>query len=374
MKLYRAFTVATFQPYKDECKRNCNKSYKIYIPEHITYNSEQEALSSNTRWDYSFGVNDNDVVIMVRHITVIDNNYVEIREMPEYCYDFDTFIALGGWIECIIREENVVDINRIHDDFNHMFPQLLTDQTMDQIHLDETDLQVLESENVGNIRVPCPVSYISRHNLASAGNNNCNRPLVCGAFFEALNNFEKDLLEGKSCSITEDYVSTLSSDANDPEDFIYDARMKKVVNEAQWMKECYNFTVKKKQEQKRALEKHGILDAYNSLETYLQNHHSIRQIHCDFSKEYNSPYKIIERSLIYGYKLSGFTIFKKKVIWEITVYERAIKENDCIRGMDVCFLKYCNGVTKEAVRRTDYMLMNGKELSGIENSEDYITL
>ena len=38
------------------------------------------------------------------------------------------------------------------------------------------------------------------------------------------------------------------------------------------------------------------------------------------------------------------------------------------------FLKYCNAVTKEAVRRTDYMLMNGKELSGIENSEDYIAL
>lgn len=46
----------------------------------------------------------------------------------------------------------------------------------------------------------------------------------------------------------------------------------------------------------------------------------------------------------------------------------------CCKNADICFLKYCNGFTKEAVRRTDYMLMNGKKLSGIENSEDYITL
>lgn len=39
-------------------------------------------------------------------------------------------------------------------------------------------------------------------------------------------------------------------------------------------------------------------------------------------------YEIIERDLIYGYKLSGFKIFENAVVWEITAYERPIKQND----------------------------------------------
>ena len=97
MKKYRVFIKANIYPqYKDY---NTNDTFVIYIPEHIMYDTKSEALESKTRWDYSFGLDNMNVVILIRHITVIDKSYGEVRSMPEFCYDYDTFVKLGGWIE-----------------------------------------------------------------------------------------------------------------------------------------------------------------------------------------------------------------------------------------------------------------------------------
>ena len=85
MAKYRAFIKANIYPQNEDC--NENNAFVIHIPEHISYDTEQKALDSKTRWDYSFGFDNKNVVILIRHVTVVDDGYVEIRNMPEYCYD-----------------------------------------------------------------------------------------------------------------------------------------------------------------------------------------------------------------------------------------------------------------------------------------------
>ena len=138
---YRAFIKANIYPQNKD--NNTNDTFVIYIPEHIAYNTKQEAIDSETRWDYSFGLDNKDVVILIRHITVIDDGHVEVRRMPEFCYDYKTFVDLGGWIEHITRlDENVVKIDRVKKDFNCLYPNLLNDNET-QIHIEPTDMMIL---------------------------------------------------------------------------------------------------------------------------------------------------------------------------------------------------------------------------------------
>lgn len=58
------------------------------------------------------------------------------------------------------------------------------------------------------------------------------------------------------------------------------------------------------------------------------------------------------------------------IVWEITTYERPIKQNDCIRGMDICYLMFKDGKTIEVVRQIDYKLMCGR--NGV-SEDDYET-
>lgn len=354
MTKYRAFIKANICPQVKTY--NTNDTFNIYIPEHIVYDTKQKALESKTRWDYSFGLDNMNVVILIRHIAVIDDGYGEVRSMPEFCYDYDTFVKLGGWIEHVTRVENVVNIDRMHKDFNCLYSNLLNDNKA-EIHIEPVDMKIFECQESRNIRIPTPVSHIIQNNYVPVGNNNCNRPLVDESFYKALSAFEPDDIKRKSCHITGDYVSVNDFNSENSESIFYDARMQKVVNESEWTQHCYEYTVEQKRERKRALEKQGLLDAYNSLETYLQSHNSIKTIHCDASKDWQAPYEVIERDLTYGYKLTGFEILEDSVIWEITTYERPIKQNDCIRGMDTCYLMFKDGMIVEAVRQIDYKLM-----------------
>lgn len=357
MTKYRAFIKANIYPQEEIY--NANESFTIHIPEHIMYDTEQEAVDSKTRWDYSFGLNNKDVVILIRHITVVDGAYGEVRNMPEFCYDYDTFVKLGGWMEHITRDKNVVNIDRFNKNFNELYPCLLNDNKT-QIHVEPIDVKIYECQEIRNIRIPNPISHIIQNSYVSIGNNNCNRPLVAESFYKALSAFEADDIKDKNCHITEDYISVHDFDDETSESIFYDARMQRVVNESKWSEYCYEYTVEQKRERKRALEKQGLLDAYNSLEMYLQSHNSIRKIDCDMSKDWQAPYEIIERDLTYGYKLTGFEISEDSVIWEITTYERPIKQNDCIRGMDTCYLMFKDGITVEAAKQIDYKLMCGK--------------
>ena len=137
------------------------------------------------------------------------------------------------------------------------------------------------------------------------------------------------------------------------------------------MQHCYDYTVEQKKERKEVLEKHGLFNAYNSLEMYLKNHNSIKTIYCDASKDWQAPYKIIEKDLTYGYELTGFEILEDSVIWEITTHERPIKQNDCIRGMDACYLMFKDGIIVEATRQIDYKLMYDKNSISEDDYEAY---
>ena len=66
MTKYRAFIKANIYP--QDKTYNTNDIIAIYIPEHIMYDTKQKALDSKTRWDYSFGLDNKDVVILIRHI------------------------------------------------------------------------------------------------------------------------------------------------------------------------------------------------------------------------------------------------------------------------------------------------------------------
>lgn len=366
MTKYRAFIKAAIHPQREDY--NTNDTFVIYIPEHISYNTKQEALVSKTRWDYSFGLNNENVVILIRHITVVDDDYQEVRNMPEFCYDYNTFIKLGGWIEHITGDENVVNIDRINKDFNYLYPNLLNDAN-EQIHIEPTDIRILEC-NKKDIRIPTPVNNIIQNSYIPTGNNNCNRSLTDESFYKALAAFNTCDIKGKQCHITENYVS-VSDFERHAEGIMYDSRMQKVASDSEWKKHCYDYTVEQKRERKRALEKQGLLDAYNSLEMYLRSNKTIRKIECDASKNWQAPYEIVERDLTYGYKLTGFEILGDAVVWEITTYERPIKQNDCIRGMDICYLMFKDGITVEAARKMDYILLSGGEGISEKNFETY---
>lgn len=150
---------------------------------------------------------------------------------------------------------------------------------------------------------------------------------------------------------------TQNKNSENSKSILYDGRLQGVVDESEWTKRCYEYTVKQKRERKSALEKQGLLDAFNSLKMYLQNHNSIRKIDCDMNEDWQAPHKIIEKDLTYGYKLTGFEILEDAVLWEITTYERPIKQNDCIRGMDICYLMFKDRITVEVTRQIDYKLM-----------------
>ena len=365
MTRYRAFIKANIYPQNKT--NNSNDNYEIYIPEHISYDTKQDALTSEDRWDYSFGLNNNDVVILIRHITVIDDGYGEVRIMPEFCYDYNTFINLGGRIECITKDENIINIDRINENFNSLYPILLND-TSTQIHIEPTGIVIYES-NKKDIQIPTPLNHIIQNSYAAAENNNCNRSLVAESFYKALDAFNPKDIKGKNCYITEDYISVEDFDSDNSENLLYDDRMQKVVNIDEWMKHCYDYTVEQKRKRKRALEKHGLLNAFNSLETYLQSHNTIRKIGCDNSKDWPVPYEIIECNLAYGYKLTGFEILENAVIWEITSYERPIKQNDCIRGIDNYYLMFTNGIIIEVAKRIDYEMLCSNILEN--NYESY---
>ena len=206
-----------------------------------------------------------------------------------------------------------------------------------------------------------------KHKKITTGNYNCNRSLVNESFFKALDAFIPNDIKGKTCYIDDDYIHA--------DNLFYDNRIQKVISEDEWEKNCADYTREQRKSQEEALGKQGLLEAYISLEKYLQSHNSIKMISCDASKNWQAPYKIVKRKLTYGYKLCSFEIINNIVIWGIIVYDRAIKENDCIRGMDTCYLMYTDGIIVEAVPLLDYKLMRGENyISSTINDNTYVDI
>lgn len=209
-------------------------------------------------------------------------------------------------------------------------------------------------------------------------NCNCNRPLVAEFFYNALAAFDPNDIKGKTCNIADDYVSVYDSDSENLEGLIYDNRMQRVLSENEWGEHALEYGMEQDREREKTLKKHGLLDAYISLKSYLENHNNIKRINRDANKDCPAPYEIIERDLTYGYELSGFEILEDSIVWVITTYERPIKQNDCIRGEDDCYLMFKDGVIVEAELLERYELMcdiNGLPKSNYEKySSKYINI
>lgn len=365
---YRGFIKASISP--EDIKNTEENIIVIYIPEPITYDSKSDLFNSNTRWDCSFGIEKEEVVILLRHITVIDKDYAEVRKIPEFCYDYDTFKKLSGRIEIIAKKRDIegqlseVEINEYDSEngFNGLYPSLLVGDKNAQINITPFPELLAKKCTDEYIKIPTPFRHIIS-NSVSTGNYNCNRPLVDDSFFEALAYIDAGKLENEYCHITKDYVSLNNT--------MYDSRIKRVLSDDEWSKICFNYTVKEKQNKKRALEKHNLLDAYNALENFLQSHDCIRKIYQDASKDWQAPHKIIKADLKYGYKLDGFIQLKDSVIWRISAYERAIKENTYLCGRDEYLLMYKNGEIVEVVTELDYRLYKGEHNLSDDEYERY---
>lgn len=145
-----------------------------------------------------------------------------------------------------------------------------------------------------------------KHKKITTGNYNCNRSLVNESFFKALDAFIPNDIKGKTCYIDDDYIHA--------DNLFYDNRIQKVISEDEWEKNCADYTREQRKSQEEALGKQGLLEAYISLEKYLQSHNSIKMISCDASKNWQAPYKIVKRKLTYGYKLCSFEIINNIVI------------------------------------------------------------
>lgn len=353
MKKYRFVTKAHIYP------QNANEKYKdgkfiIYIPDHILYDTEQSLTNSKTRWDYSFGMENNDVVILIRHISIIDETCMEIRNMPEFYYDYETFCKLGGYIDYVVRTDNTVNIERFNERFSVLFPNM---EEEDQIHIEPIELVITEYADVEEIPIPHPFSHIAKFTVKESGNYNCNRPMIKDFFFDALETFEPNSLQGKDCYLGDGYLSADSTDKSE----IYDASMNCVLEKEEWVKRCYDANLQEKKRRKDVLEKHGLLDAYTSLQTYFLEHNTIPKIKSCGIINGMFVYKKIEVDLSYGYIISGFTISEEAVIWRVNTYERAVKENDCLRGMDECHLMYKNGKTVAVESKVNYMLLQNQD-------------
>lgn len=347
---YRAFIATNI--YLPDSDGEQMQTFVIHIPEPVSYDTEQEALDSKIRWDCFFCIKEDDVAILIHRLTTLEADCYEIDPVPEFCYDYDTFVKLGGWIEQINDDHT----DKITTDFGFLCNRLLEGL----LYAEPTGRIVIECGELP-WRIPTPDFLWENPQTSDTFADN--------SFYEALSVLEPGMLKGRICNIGDGYLSIYASDDDTLEDLIYDVRTQKVMRESEWERFCHGYLTKQQRKRKQALEKHGLLTAYTSLRAYLQSHDHIRQIYAEMTNDGDIRHKLIERDLSYGYKLTGFELMEDSVIWKVTTYERSIKENDYIRAMDTCYLMFRDGVTTEAVIQLEYQWLIGED---VEDSEEYI--
>lgn len=367
--------------------------YEIEIPSPFAYDSKEDCMKDEC-FGYRFLLLDErkgpEIVIYEKEdfypIEDNDNEYLAVQLTGNGIsfYSFDEFISSGGRIRMLRPEAKnnscfqTEDFIETDKTFIDVFPNIEPDKLyyidsesyfIEEIDIDKTNTN---SENV--------LEYNNKETSKDilVKNNNLNQPLADESLYKALAAFDVNTLQGKDCYITKDYVSVMDFNDEYADDIIYDMIMQSVISENEWVKNCYEYTIKQEKERKAALEKQGLFDAYIYLEKYLREHNSIRQICWDENEKWPVPYKIVKKDLTYGYKLTGFKILEDAVIWMITTYERAIKQNDCIRGLDACYLMYKNGMIMEAISKIDYKLLcennNMVEDMSSEEENEYIAI
>lgn len=212
---------------------------------------------------------------------------------------------------------------------------------------------------------------LESQNHTGAGNNNCNRDFVDESFYNALAAFGTNKILNKFCHIDSDYVTVDILKHDTPTSVFYDNRAKRIMNEPAWEKKCWKYTVKQMKKREKALKRQGLFFAFNSLKRYLESHTTLKQIVLDENNGVFTP-KIIKKELKYGYKLDGFEKRDDVVIWRIVTYERPVKQNDVVRGIDNCYLATRGEITVEVANRIDYELINGNRDFSDDEYKTYI--
>ena len=202
-------------------------------------------------------------------------------------------------------------------------------------------------------------------------NNNMHNPLVNDVFFEALEAYPNDL-KGTRVHIADGYVSFW----NENDDLKYDNTPKKVVPDKEWSKNAYKWNCEEQDRINNILKNKGLLEAWNALKKWLRENDSVPTIESDGMNSglNREAQAIINRSLLYGYKVSGVDVFSdKEIVWKLYVFDRTVTSDDVIRGRDEVYLMYDGKDIYPVVRSTTMKLYKKEHIE--ENEPDcYVRL
>lgn len=176
-------------------------------------------------------------------------------------------------------------------------------------------------------------------------NQNMSQKITEDVFFESL----KEIINSDCnpsrihVSINGEYVSIENAGDKVTNRMMYDGTAKKLMSEKEWFDTAYKYNLNKDKEIRCILQKMGILFAYNSIEQWLLTHEKIKTM--SFVEKNGDLFKeVCYRDLKYGCKLRGVIFMGDQTVWEITVFDRAIKENDIVKNMDTVHLMFDRSV------------------------------
>lgn len=175
---------------------------------------------------------------------------------------------------------------------------------------------------------------------------------VYNTFFSALKKAHEQGMDIEEIHVNNnEYCSLYSRKGGRKRSYIYDIFTDRVRREEVWRKDCAANHAGLEKENLDVLASHGIRDAYLAAMQWLTSGKTIRTLNMR-TYPCPDPFFIEERNLEYGCVITGFSKEKKGIVWRITLFDRAVKENDCIRGMDTAYLLY-DGKIHEAVMKNE---------------------
>lgn len=157
--------------------------------------------------------------------------------------------------------------------------------------------------------------------------------------FKALKKIE-DPMSVKSIQAREDYA-TIDGLYKNPQ--MYDGYSDRIMPENEWSDVVGDEHRAQLDEEKKLLEKAGLWKAFESVMNWLwANDHIYIEVFRDFPRAKDDNNVLWEeRDLSYGCQLMGFHRMEdEKILWEVHVFDRPIKERDVLRGADTAYLLY----------------------------------
>lgn len=183
---------------------------------------------------------------------------------------------------------------------------------------------------------------------------------VYDAFFRALEKAsEKGMGIEEMYANSPEFCSLYSRKGGRRRSYIYDIFTDKVRREEAWSKDCAANHARLGKERLDALESHGLREAYLAAVQWLESGKTIRVLNM---RDYPcpDPYFVEERDLRFGCIISGFHREKEGVFWRITLFDRAVKEDDCLRGRDMAYLLYDGGIHEAVLKEGSFEVLEDR--------------